>query len=200
MSNQLIYSNGTYYVGEVSDDAYDITIPVERSTHYKVSIPTADNDNPDSILDTPSVTTKIKQIPVITLNFKKDYDISYSVDLNDTDLYKVDYLDADNELKTLIGKWSSYDSLKEYSNNSFIEYFMLTFDCSTDFKSIVIKVDSRKIRYISVLEEVEDAGIDDDTASDDTSEDTTTTEDITSTVSEDTTSEEVEEDTTSNNG
>ena len=96
----------------------------------------------------------VKQIPVITINFG-DRNFNYSVEIDNEKVYRIDYL-ANGTLSTVIGKLTDTKTLPgtDYRGKD-IYYVILTIDCSSDFGSNLRYIDSRDIRYICALSDLQ---------------------------------------------
>lgn len=96
----------------------------------------------------------VKQVPQITIKFG-DSNFNYTVEVDSNKVYRLDYL-ADGTLSTVIGKIT--DS-KTYLGTDYrgkdTYYVILTIDCSSDFGSDIRYVDSRDIRYICPLSDLQ---------------------------------------------
>lgn len=99
-------------------------------------------------------TVQVKHIPAITINFG-DKNFNYSVEVTTDKVYRIDYL-SDGTLYTIIGKISDSKTLAgvDYRGKD-IYYVLLTVDCSSDFGSNLRYVDSRDIRYICALSDLQ---------------------------------------------
>ena len=99
-------------------------------------------------------TVQVKQIPIITISFG-DPNFNYSVEIDSSKVYRIDYL-ADGKLSTVIGKLTDTRILPgtDYRGKD-IYYVILTIDCSSDFGSDIRTIDSRDVRYICALSDLQ---------------------------------------------
>ena len=117
-------------------------------THY---IP----DNQTAIVNIPiSTSVDIKPIVDITINFAAS-DMNYNVTLEQDKVYRIDYV-KDATLITAIGrlKQAKVASGIDYSGSK-TKYAVIYLDCSSDFSNDSRVIDSRSIRYVKSLSDMQ---------------------------------------------
>ena len=112
-------------------------------------------DQIDGLMITPlGAEVSVKTIPIITITFG-DKNFNYSVEIEEDKVYRIDYL-ADAKLSTIIGKvvdCRTYEYTDYRGKNAY--YTLLKVDCSSDFGSDIRMVDSRDIRHICSLTDLQ---------------------------------------------
>ena len=173
------YTGGPYTVPRVIFDPYHIwrmTRPVhhpwafwkdldlkyarkmyEPLDHYTTHFIKEEGGGPDTtaLLTTPiGADVTIKAIPVVTIAFG-DKNLNFSVEITEDKVYRIDYME-DATLKSVIGKVTGFNQYNafDYRNKEY-NYITLRVDASNEMSSNVVTIDSRNIRYILSLSDIE---------------------------------------------
>ena len=108
-----------------------------------------------SLLTVP-IGTKIdvKITPTITILFGKS-DLNYSVDIEKDKVYKIDYLE-DATISSILGKVINCNVVDTFDyRGAKTKHTILCVDCSEDFGSDIRYIDSRNIRFIMSLSDLQ---------------------------------------------
>lgn len=125
----------------------------EITTHFHHSAITPNID----LLTAPlGASVNVKYTPIITIAFG-DSSLNYSVEIDKDKVYRIDYL-SNAVLTSIVGrvKVANITSGTDYRGNK-MDYVILAIDCSTDFGSDVRTIDSRDIRYIKCLNDIQES-------------------------------------------
>lgn len=110
-----------------------------------------------SLLNAP-IGTKVEVLNLYTITVQfGDSKLNYSVEIDPQKVYHIDYM-ANGALRSVIGRVSDIDVVngKDYRGDKTV-YTVLNVDCSNDFKSNKRLIDSRDIRYIQCLTDLQTA-------------------------------------------
>ena len=121
------------------------------STHYHYNEYSVNMD----LLTVPIGTSiEVKYTPTITILFG-DKSLNYSIDIDKDKVYKIDYVE-DATLKSILGKVIECNIVDGYDyRGAKTKYVVICIDSSGDFKSNVVYIDSRNIRFISSLSDIQ---------------------------------------------
>ena len=125
--------------------------------YYKHYIKDGEDGDLSMLSTTPlGANVTAKMTPIIEIAFG-DSSLNYKVEVEDGKVYRIDYM-KDATLSTVIGRIASCDLANGYDyRGKETQYVVIKVDCSMDFESDVRLIDSRTIRYIKSLEELQTA-------------------------------------------
>ena len=131
------------------------TLKKITTEHYQSDLATVTFN--DSLLNAPIGTeVEVMNLYKISVLFG-DENLNYSVEIDPTKVYHIDYM-SDGKLRSIIGRVFNVDVIqgKDYRGDK-ATYTILNVDCSNDFNSDKRLVDSRDIRYIQCLNDLQTA-------------------------------------------